>query len=85
MLTKERIASMVKSADFPTVEEIQAVVDLYVKEDCRGVWPDDDWLYLVDPWEINVWTDDETHEKFATIYPVGSTRMGIRIIQKETQ
>ncbi len=61
--------------NFLTPSEILAAARKFVLEECGDEWPDDEWVELGN-WDINVWTDDQTGEAFATAHPItprGST------------
>ncbi len=65
-----------KDPNFLTPSEILAAACKFVLEECSDEWPEDEWFELGN-WDINVWTDDQTGEAFATAYPItprGSTQ-----------
>lgn len=65
-----------KDPNFLTPSDILAAARKFVLEECSDEWPDDEWFELGN-WDINVWTDDQTGEAFATAYPItprGSTQ-----------
>lgn len=58
-----------KDPDFIEIGTIIKEAHDYVDQQLAGTWPEDDWITLGN-WELNLWTDDETGQKYITAMPV---------------
>ncbi len=79
--TEKTLRKQFTHPNFPTIREIVDVCRVYAESE--GViwpdWPEDDWLAIApeheditgfQPFDLNLWTDDDSGERFITYYVV---------------